>query len=109
MKRLSKVRFRGGELALRESDEQGQSAYYTLNGMRLGSVKTLCEIVADLGTFNSEFEFLLLLNQRPAVYSIVCRGCGQSVLVVVEEGGGSCHICGFFIFDSVEDYPETLH
>lgn len=103
-KRLCKVRFRGRELALRESDELGEVGYYTLNGVWLGNIKGLCEIVEELGTFMSEFEFLLLLSKRPAVYVKVCEMCDQPVLVIVEEGGGSCHFCGFFISDNIEDY-----
>lgn len=98
-KRLSRVRFKGGELALRECDELGQVSYYTLNGIWLGNINGLCEIIEELGTFNSEFELFLLLGQRPAVYAIVCKSCGQPVLVIVEDGGGTCRRCGVFITD----------
>lgn len=73
---------------LREGDELGRVSYYTLNGMWLGKLDGLCEIIEELGTFNSEFELRLLLRRRPAVYAMACEVCGGSVLVVVEEGGG---------------------
>jgi hypothetical protein len=107
-KRLSKVRFKGGELALRECDELGQVSYYALSGEWLGSAKGLCEIVEELGTFNSEFEFLLLLGRRPAVYTRTCDACGELVLMIVEDGGGACRNCGRYMDDIADNYLSAL-
>jgi hypothetical protein len=104
-KRLSKVRFNDGEFALRECDELGQVSYYTPNGMWLGNVKGLCMIVEDLGTFTSEFEFLLLLGRRPAIYTRACDACGEPVLMIVEDGGGTCRNCGRYMDDRADYYP----
>lgn len=101
-KTLSKIQFKGGELALLERDEQGRVCHYSLDGVWMVDTEESWEIIEEVGTFDTEFEFRMLVARMPAVYLRTCEDCGGPVLVIVEDGGGVCRVCGIFVSDEEE-------
>jgi hypothetical protein len=107
-KTLSKIQFKGGEIALLEKDEQGRVCHYALDGVWMVDAEESWEIIEEIGTFNTEFEFRMLVARMPAVYLRDCGDCGGPVLVIVEDGGGLCRVCGMFVNDEEENKCSKL-